>query len=206
MPVTSSSNEKNTQQLIEFQLLDRLHRSDESALIELMRAYVAPLSRFAFHYVHSREIAEELVQDVFLRVWEHRTSLDPMTRIKSYLFIATRNSAISHLRHVRVERSRVDEDAGQDVIHSVTPQSELEGMELQQAVQKAVNALPERCRLIFNLHREEGLTYAEIASVLGISIKTVETQMVRALKTLRSRLASYLPLMAFFGLLSDRLS
>ena len=111
---------------------------------------------------------------------------------QAYLFQATRNRVLNHLRHLRIEQRTEPELRGEG---SSTPPADaaLVQEELSTAVQLAVQALPDRCREVFELSRVHGLKYAEIARTLGISVKTVEAQMGKALRTLRERLASWLP-------------
>lgn len=136
-------------------------------------------------------MAEEIVQEVFLYIWERRETWDVRTSAKSYLFAAVRNAATSYLRHERVVRQREAETVELFIRPAATADARVTTAELVAAVQRAVSRLPERCRLIFTLHREQGLTYPEIAEVLDISPKTVEVQMGRALKALRQALAGF---------------
>jgi RNA polymerase sigma-70 factor, ECF subfamily len=172
-------------------LVDLIRAGDASAFEALFRAFHAPLCAFAYEYVGTREVAEEIVQEVFLFVWERRATWEVRDSVKNYLFTAVRNAAVSWLRHERVVRRRVAETV--DLFTRPVPRAdrELTSAELLAAVRRAVERLPERCRLIFTLHREQGLTYAEIAAILDLAPKTVEVQMGRALKALRKALAAY---------------
>jgi len=109
-----------------------------------------------------------------------------------YLYRAAKNLSLNHLKHEKVVREWENEELMKIRLSENDPEEELFQHELSFAIQRAIDRLPERCRLTFTLHRQEGLTYTEIASVLNISIKTVETQMGRALKTLRKLLLPYL--------------
>ena len=171
--------------------VESIRAGDPAAFEALFHAYHAPLCAFAYRYLGARDLAEEIVQEIFLFVWERREVLEVRTSVKSYLFTAVRNAALSYLRHEHVVRRREAEivelfdgpNAGAD--------EEAAAAETLAAVQRAVGRLPERCRLVFTLQREQGLTYAEVAEVLGISPKTVETQMGRALRSLRTALAGF---------------
>jgi RNA polymerase sigma-70 factor (ECF subfamily) len=173
--------------------VERIRSGDVSAFEALFHAYHAPLCRFAYSYVGAKDLAEEIVQEAFLFVWERRRTWDVRTSAKNYLFTSVRNAAVSYLRHERVVRRREAETAELFARPSASADSEARTAELMAAVQRAVGRLPERCRLIFTLHREQGLTYQEIAQVLEISPKTVEVQMGRALKALRTALAGFWP-------------
>lgn len=176
------------------ELARRMRLGDEKALEAIFRTHYAGLVGFVRRYVKGTEIAEELVQDLFLKIWSRRGSLGEIDSVKTYLYRAARNTALNHLRRrklehewVEKEQAVVSEDPGHEGDESLSES------ELATAVRAAVDKLPPRCREVFLLSRDGGLTYGEIATSLGISIKTVETQMGRALKALRASLASYRP-------------
>lgn len=157
---------------------------------QLVLSSYARLCQFAYRIVGSRAVAEDIVQDVFASIWRRHREFDYSDPLP-YLFRAVRNRGIS-LRRQEHRRAgwlamfaRNREEAEATTI-------EPDASELSIAIAKAVAALPERRRLIFAMSREQHLSYAQIAETLGISIKTVETQMGRALRTLRDRLAPYL--------------
>jgi RNA polymerase sigma-70 factor, ECF subfamily len=163
----------------------RLRVGDEAAFEDAFRTYAPALCAFAFRYVGSRAVAEDLVQDLFLTIWRKREELDITGAVGSYLYTATRNRALNHLQREQAgERFRVALLERLDASMSAGEEEMLTTMEMQ----RALDELPERCGLIFRLSRQEGMTYAEIAASLGLSVKTVETQMGRALKRLRDRL------------------
>jgi RNA polymerase sigma-70 factor (ECF subfamily) len=168
------------------------------ALEAAFHAYYAPLCEFVYRYVQTREIAHDLVQDLFLRLWELTEAPNPPTLSAAYLYCAARNRALKYLRHERVVtrwQAWATEQGQGDASTAVAAaaDAEFEGRELAAAVDQAIAELPERCRLVFTLSRQQDLPNAEIAAVLGISVKTVEAQMSKALKTLRRKLALYLP-------------
>ena len=173
-------------------LIERLRRGDTQAFDTIFRTWYGPLVGTAERMLRDRAVAEELVQDVMLELWRRRETLAADTSPQAYLFQATRNRVLNHLRHLRIEqRSESDVQS----VSSPTPQADAPVIdeELDVAVQRAVQALPDRCREVFELSRVHGLKYAEIAHQLGISVKTVEAQMGKALRTLRERLAPGLP-------------
>ncbi len=140
----------------------------------------------------SRAVAEEIVQDVMLELWRRRETLAPDTSPQAYLFQSTRNRALNHVRHERVERKVEPIIIDRSDVDASAP-SELVEDEIEVALRRAVSELPERCREVFELSRTAGLKYSEIAAVLGISVKTVEAQMGKALRSLRVKLAQWLP-------------
>lgn len=159
----------------------------------LMREHYARLCDFAVRLVHSRDVAEDIVQDVFTHLWRSRDGLvirDPLR----YLYRAVRNRIASYRRQMGVRNdwrqyvtTRADESPDMpDAAATV------EEADLATAYARVLHELPERCRLIFTMSREQDLTYGEIAQALDISVKTVETQIGRALKALRFRLRPYL--------------
>jgi RNA polymerase sigma-70 factor (ECF subfamily) len=159
----------------------------------LVREHYGRLCNFVFRFVGSRDVAEDIVQDVFARLWRSHESFDIKDPLP-YLYQSVRNRAVSYRRQT-VVRDRWREQAASvadERLPATTASSELDAADLADAIARAVNELPDRCRLVFTMSREQDLTYAEIASALGISVKTVETQMGRALKALRTRLAGYL--------------
>lgn len=159
----------------------------------IFRSYFTRLCAFATVYTNSLEDSKEVVQEVFLKVWEKRNELPLDDELKSYLFRAVKNACINRLQHQMVA------DRYQAVLyflHSQEPgtdgYTEIELGELQGHIDTAIAALPESCRNIFLLSRNQGLKYREIAEQLNISVKTVETQMSRALLKLKSQLHEYL--------------
>lgn len=174
------------------ELVRRIRVGDERALEEIFRTYYAGMCLFVRRFVHAPDVAEELVQDVFFKLWSKREGLSDIDALKTYLFRAARNTALNHLRRRKLEQAWEEKEGqrGEPVTSGGTDDEATAG-ELQRAVSAAIARLPERCREIFLLSREGGLTYGEIAAALGISIKTVETQMGRALKSLRLALGKY---------------
>ena len=144
-----------------------------------------------YGYVRSRAVAQELVQDLFLRLWER--ALTPAgTLAASYLYTAARNRAVGHLRRERVAAAWAKSPSSVARAAPAGADEPLREHEVRDALERAVAELPERCRLIFTLSRYRSLSNAEIAEMLCISVNTVEQQMWRALKTLRAKLAPYL--------------
>jgi RNA polymerase sigma-70 factor (ECF subfamily) len=174
------------------QLLARLRADDAAAFDALFRTGYAPLVRFTDRMVRDAAAAEELVQEVMLELWRRRHALDPAGSAQAYLFQAARNRALNHLRHRRVV-ARTEPLLADDEAVAPSALATVEETELEDAVRAAVATLPPRCRQVFELSRGRGLRYAEIAGLLGVSVKAVEAQMGRALRHLRARLAPWLP-------------
>lgn len=172
---------------------ERIRTGDPAAFERLFRAYAPSLRSFAVGYVRSFPIAEELVQDLFCWLWDHRFETDVPNSVRAYLFASLRNRAINHLRRERLSldfRTGAARHASAATTHEAD--AELLADDLSAALDAAVRALPTRCREVFTLIRTEHLTYAEVAEVLSISPKTVEIHMSRALASLRQQLAPWL--------------
>lgn len=172
----------------------RIRQGDCAAFGALFRAYHQDLVRFVRRHVGRLDVAEGLVQDVFCEIWQGRAGWQPRGALRPYLYGAARNHANKHLRHRRV-RDRYRRDKRRDPGRSVaedTPERELRYKELSAALERAIADMPERRRHVYQLSRQQGLSYAEIAAVLEISTNTVEVHMVRALKFLRASVAQLL--------------
>ena len=174
------------------ELLERLRNGDTTAFDSIFRTWYGPLVGTAERMLRDRAVAEEIVQDVMLELWRRRETLAVDGSAQAYLFQAARNRVLNHLRHLRIEQ-RSEPEVRADLSSTPHADAEMTQEELGVAVQDAVRSLPDRCREVFELSRVHGLKYAEIAQQLGISVKTVEAQMGKALKTLRERLAPWLP-------------
>lgn len=164
---------------------------DQLAFERLFREHYKPLCAFARQYVKDGERAEDLVQDLFFRLWQDREKVSVTTSVKAYLFASVRNRCLNVLA-TGARMRPLDEEA--DDHGTEEGLSEEERMHRLARVHAAIEALPEERGRIFKLSRYEGLKYNEIAVRLGISPKTVENQMGKALKTLREDLKDLLPL------------
>jgi len=163
---------------------DRIRGGDRTAFEALYRKYWQPLYAFAFRYVRSKEDAEEVVQDVFFRIWRGRADWVPAGAVRNYVYCAVRNAARDRLERTAVARRW---HVGQ-VATAAGSQSELEVAELVALVQRALDELPPRRSAVCKLRLIDELSYAQIADRLGIREKTVETQLARGLKFLRDRM------------------
>lgn len=179
-----------------------IRNGDKKVFRQLFEDYYNPMLRFAFRYVKSEVVAEGIVQNIFLWIWENRKTWKVEEKLKTYLFRAVKYKAVDHLRHQQVREDYLDRlsETNEPVFDSETPFEFEEGEStFALLAQQAIEELPERPRMVYKLSRLEGLTYGEIAEILGVSSKTVETHMSRALKTLRKRLEKYLTTLIFCG-------
>ncbi len=195
--MTRSNADSQEPACVDDALITRLRAGDTVAFDEIVIAYYETLLRLAMSYLDSRESGEEVVQDILLNIWRQRADLVAPAGLRLYLFAATRNRAISQLRHRRVEQRLHDQvDVRAEALPFVPRQTETDARvraaELEVAIRTAIDQLPTRCREAFVLSRQHHLTYEEIARVMGTSTKTVQEQMGRALKSLRRALADWL--------------
>ena len=175
----------------ESELLARLRESDDGAFAALFREHYSWLVLAAARLLGDRSVAEEVVQDVMLELWRRRAELTLTGPLRAYLNQSTRNRALNHLRHGRTVRQ--SEPYVRPPTAAPRPDARVSSRELQAVVAEAIADLSPPQREVFELSRRDGLTYPEIASVLDISVKTVEARMGRALRHLRERLAPWLP-------------
>jgi len=173
-------------------LLARLRRGDEAAFDSIFRLHYAPIVGFVESMLRGRAEAEEIVQDVMLELWRRRESIAIQESLKAYLYRAARNRALNDLRHQKVKRRAEPLLVGEEAAPPVGT-AELDHQELEVAVEKAMSLLTPDVRETFEMSRIHHLKYAEIADAQGISVKTVEARMGKALKTLRDQLSPWLP-------------
>ncbi|MEI6945788.1 RNA polymerase sigma-70 factor [Paraflavisolibacter sp. H34] len=184
-------------------LAELLARKDEAAFEQVFRAHYGPLHAYACSLLQDEWAAEEMVQNVFYKLWERADRLSLQGPLAAYLYRAVYNESLNHLKHRKVKAEHGLYVARQGAAASGPDSGQLK--ELQTRLHAAINELPDQCRLIFQLSRFEDLRYAEIARHLGLSVKTVENQMGKALKVLRTKLAEFLTLLFVFTHLNDHL-
>ena len=171
----------------------RIKLGDEQAFELFFRKYYVRLCGFANKYFNDPEEAREVVQEVFTKIWEGKEDIDPEESLRAYFFKITRNICINKLRRKQVESKYIEIYKLVYVDkRGVSPYESLIANELNDNITAALLNIPPKCRRIFDLSRVEGLKYSEIAEVLGISVKTVEAQMSKALQILRLELKDYL--------------
>jgi RNA polymerase sigma-70 factor (family 1) len=168
----------------------------------LFKTHYQPLCRYANTYLKDPDGAEEVVQAAFIGIWEKREGISIETSLKSYLYRTVRNACLNELKHEQVKQKYMAGQVQQEEKTSEAADHLAIHEELEAKVRKAIDRLPEQCRLIFTMSRFEELKYQEIADQLNLSVKTVENQMGKALKLMRLYLKEYLPLIA---LLMNRL-
>ena len=173
----------------EIELFNKVKNDDQCAYERLFKAHYESLCRFAFRFLEDKDEAEEVVQEVFCKIWDKRKSLSFTSSFKAYVFTSVRNKCFNHNEHMKVRHQH------QAHVKHTTSEADsgmLEEVDLERKIEEAVATLPEQCRKVFKMNRFEGLKYKEIAEQLGISPKTVENQMGKALKVMRVHLKDYL--------------
>jgi len=165
------------------QLVESIKSSQVEAFKTLYYRYYTDLYRFCWFRTNSKEQAKDLVQEVFIRIWESRQKLDSKKSIKGYIFRIANNLLIDSFRKKSSQETYFAESFSENDI------STDESLEFDTTVKLAINNLPEKIRIVFVLSRYHGLKYAEIAQTLSISIKTVESRMGQAFRLLRQELS-----------------
>ncbi len=185
-------------QLTEKEIFIAIREGNERIFEEVFRKYYQSLCHYANNILKDSDEAEEIVQNLFFSLWEKRASLEINISLKSYLYRSVHNHCLNRIKHLKIREEYVQysnnyyENSYESVNQAVM------GNELEAKIKAAIEKLPEQCRLVFKMSRFEELKYNEIAEQLGISVKTVENQIGKALKVLRAELIDYLPLILLY--------
>jgi RNA polymerase sigma-70 factor (family 1) len=164
---------------------------DQQAFEVIFESTYSVLCGISFRMTKSAESAEEIVDDVFCSFWKNRKNINISMSFTPYLIAAVRNRSLDYLRKLKNEKSTPLEGASGIASSESTASDFLAYQELNSHLMASVQSLPPQCKLIFTMSREQDLTYKQISEKLGISIKTVDTQMGRALKHIRNRLKTF---------------
>ncbi|REL32842.1 RNA polymerase sigma-70 factor [Rhodohalobacter sp. SW132] len=189
--VNSESAYENEQRWIEM-----IREGDEYAFELLFKEYYEQLTRFSWRFVKCKAVAEGLVQDIFSDLWENRGNMELTGCIRPYLYKVVKNHSLNYIKHQEVQNKYDPLWMDQKEVPMIKYGKEKREEQIREAIKQAVEKLPERSRMTYKLHRHDGLTYKEIAEVMDVSVKTVESQMTRTLKLLREQLAHLLPFLA----------
>lgn len=175
-------------------LVKGIRENDKKSLERLFMSLYVRLRNYAITLTNSPDDSEDIVQEVFLKIWNRRSELDENKSIQTYLFVSTRNSCLNWLKHRKTEDAyaRIMAIVYSDSSTMVTPHESLIADDIEKDFRQVLDELPVQCRRVFELNRFEGLKYHEIAARLNISIKTVETQMSRALVKMRFQLKKHI--------------
>ena len=178
-------------------LIDSLVQKDEAVFERVFKTHFKNLHAYACTITREETAAEEVVQQVFFKLWERSKNLNISGSVAAYLYRAVYNESLNYLKHQKVQSQYEQHFTHTMKNETYTAGKKFSMKELEQQLGKAMNELPEQCRTVFQLSRFEELRYREIADHLGISVKTVENHMGKALKILRAKLIDFLPLTVF---------
>lgn len=168
------------------------NNDDEKAFELFFHLLNNSLVKFCVLYVNQKEIAEEIVSDVFVKCWLNRKTLTEILNPETYLFVAVKNQSLNHIKkYSSIHLVQIDETNSVEFVNTYNPQKEIENKELIFRMDKAITALPQQCRIVFRLIKEDGMKYKEVAEILNISPRTVQTQLFRAIKKLSVVLSNY---------------
>ncbi|MBE0661110.1 MAG: RNA polymerase sigma-70 factor [Bacteroidales bacterium] len=170
---------------IQEKLITGLREGDKKVFNGIFNAYYAPLCRYCTRIVYDVVIAEEIVQDLFCKLWIKRDELEIETSLKAYLYRAVLNHSLNYLNHRKTEEKYRQYVGFQIQGNLANPGELLEEQDVQRILSLAILQMPEKRRLIFEMSRQEEMKYSEIAEKLNISVKTVESQISKALEYLR---------------------
>lgn len=180
-------NRKNEELFI----FTRMIEGDKEAFRFFFEKYYPDLCNMVNVYLHDPLMAEEIVQDIFVYFWEKKEKIHIESSVKSYLLHASKNKSLNYIRNVKTRLVIHQKLTDSNKTSMEMPDHIMDGNQLREIINKAIDTLPERCREVYILGKEKNLSYKEISEELGISVKTVEVQMGKALKRLREQLKPY---------------
>lgn len=185
-------------QFTDTEIVKAIREGNEQAFEQLFRAFYERLCQYAHSIIKDADDAEEVVQTIFLNLWEKRNDFEIALSLKAYLYRAVHNHCLNRIKHLNVREAHksyslyYQADAQESIMEAIY------GNELEDRIERAVSGLPEQCQRVFRMSRFDELKYQEIADELGVSIKTVENQIGKALRILRSELTDYLPVIFLY--------
>jgi RNA polymerase sigma-70 factor (ECF subfamily) len=174
--------------LSDIQLIDRLKLDDETALSAIYKRYWELLYTSAYHVLKDKQVCEDIIQELFIKLWNKRYSTRITVSLKAYLYASIRYEVYRQIRTGAVRGNFYDDVL--ERIHTPAVYDNIEYKELTARVSSVIDTLPEKCREVYKLSREECLSHKEIASQLNISTKTVENHLTKALRQLRTFIGS----------------
>jgi len=188
----------------EFFILQRMIEGDENAFKYFFDTHYDNLCNFVNSYLRDETLSEDVVQSIFIYLWEKKDSLPSNCSVKSYLYAASKNRSLNQLRDIKNKNRIVGELLAHPALISDEKADQfLEFEELKKIISNAIDGLPAQCKTIYQLSRDEGLTNKEIAEKLGITVKTVENQMTIAIRKIKDFLQPYHDLIFFFFIVAN---
>lgn len=169
-------------------IIKGIRSGDEAAFRLMFESWYQRLVVFSNKYLDDLEAARDLVQEFFAYLWENGDTIDIKTSLKSYLFEAIRNRSLNYIKFMAVRTRHKEKVLRQEMENQNSLEEMIDAAELEDKIIRLVAALPDQCRRIYTMSRGDGKSNPEIATELNLSIRTVETQISKALKTLREKL------------------
>jgi len=169
-------------------MVKNLKEGNTDAFRQLFRQYYPSVLAFVTGFVKDPELSEDIAQEVFMKVWIYRSSLEPSKPIRNYLYLLARRHICSHFRKTVTLQKYISDISTEELEELISIYDNTDAVELQRIAEEIVGSMPEKRRLVFTLSRGEGMTVDEIADRLGVSVRTVEKHIQLALRTLRSKL------------------
>lgn len=180
-------------------LLQKIAESDEASFAEIYEVYSDPLNQFVLKYVKSKELSNDIIQEVFIRIWEHRSELPEIDSFKAYLFTIARNLTLNFLKKASRQNAVIAEIARNYKPVACIGEDRLLSNQYKQFIEEVLQSLPPQTRTVFRLCREEEKSYDEVAACLGISRNAVKKHIVRSHKFFKEQLLDHPDLQ--FGIL-----
>ena len=174
-------------------ILERISRfDDEKALKELFNAYYGKLLGTSKFYVNDHSAAQEVVSDVFIKLWNNRSNIGKIENIRAYLYIATKRQSLNYIRDNSKRNHHCPDDKDINTfVELKSPDKILLSKEFVEVLHTAVQDLPSKCRIVYALVKDDGMKYQEVADTLNISVKTVEMHVGKALKRIKIAFDKY---------------
>jgi len=172
-------------------IFNRMVEGDKEAFRFFFEKYYSDLCNLVNVYLHDPVMAEEIVQDIFIYIWEKKENINIDSSVKSYLLRCAKNKSLNYIRNEKTKLDIRNRFANFNKENTEMPDSVMDANQLRELINTAIDNLPERCRDVYILGKERSMSYKEISEELGISVKTVEVQMGKALKKLREQLKPY---------------
>jgi RNA polymerase sigma-70 factor (ECF subfamily) len=167
----------------------KIAQGDQRKFKQLMDLTADELLLFAMGFIRNKEIAEEIVSDVFVKIWGNRKEVENIKNLKSYLFISVKNGCLTHLRKIKKENViSIDQFSDFHFLPVEGPENDYIDNEIRNEIYQSIEKLPPKCKLAFTLAKINGLKYKEIAEVMGVSEKTVNNHLVTAVKKIAETL------------------
>ncbi|HSM48542.1 MAG TPA: RNA polymerase sigma-70 factor [Draconibacterium sp.] len=196
--------------LSEANILKKLKEGDEDTYVMLFREYYVPLCNYSRRYLGRKDLAEDIVSETFFNIWTKREKIDIRTSLKSYLFQAVCKNSLYYLRKAKKEEMLEDylvkhptDNMGMDKFTADSPSDFLLMKDLSEKIQAGIDRLPPQQQTTFKLKRYEGKKNREIAEIMGLSVKTVEMHLAKAMLSLRTYLKDYIPEFLILLILKD---